>query len=338
MIRSASEGIPGLDATAGSAVAGADAVRLPEFFIVGHGKSGTTALYEMLSTHPQLHMPFKEPWFFATELHERAPPRPEGIPGTLEEYRSIFAGAAPDQVVGEASPQYLWSRTAAANIAEVRPDARIVAIFREPAGFLRSLHLQLLETYIETESSFARALALEDERRQGRQVPRYTYWPGMLLYSEHVRYVEQLRRYRAVFPREQVLVLIYDDFRRDNEGTVREVLRFLNADEGVPITSIEANPTIGVRSQRFHELMHAVSVGRGPLSLAVKAAIKAVTPERLRRDQLARLKQRLVYKAPSAPDERVMNDVRRHYAGEVRALSEYIGRDLVKLWGYDGLT
>ena len=84
--------------------------------------------------------------------------------------------------------------------------------------------------------------------------------------------------------------------------------------------------------------MHAVSVGRGPLSLAVKAAIKAVTPERLRRDQMARLKQRLVYKAPSAPDERVMNQVRRRYAHEVHALSEYIGRDLVKLWGYDGLT
>ncbi len=43
------------------------------------------------------------------------------------------------------------------------------------------------------------------------------------MYSEHVRYVEQLRRYHAVFPAEQVLVLIYDDFRADNEATLRRV-------------------------------------------------------------------------------------------------------------------
>jgi Sulfotransferase family len=338
VIRASRSAIPSLEKTAQPAVASADAARLPEFFIVGHGKSGTTSLYEMLSRHPQLHMPFKEPWFFASELRERMPPRREGIPRTLEEYRAIFAGAAPDQVVGEASPQYLWSRTAAERIAQVQPDARIVAIFREPAGFLHSLHLQLVEAYIETETSFPRALELEDERRLGRRIPRYTYWPQMLLYSEHVRYVEQLRRYHAVFPREQVLVLIYDDFRRDNEATVRKVLRFLDVNEEIPIESIEANPTIGVRSQRFHELMHAVSVGRGPLSLAVKSALKALTPEKFRRDQLARLKQRLVYKAPSRPDERIINDVRRRYAGEVRVLSEYIGRDLEAMWGYDRLT
>ena len=52
-------------------------MRLPDFFIVGHSKSGTTALYEMLRQHPQIYLPAaKEPWFFADELHERTPPRP----------------------------------------------------------------------------------------------------------------------------------------------------------------------------------------------------------------------------------------------------------------------
>ena len=183
-----------------SAAAPSIAGRLPDFFIVGHAKSGTTALYEMLRAHPQIFMPdSKEPWFFAAELLERTPPRPEGTPRTLDEYRAWFAGARPEQRVGEASALYLWSHTAAGAIAEVQPEARIIAILREPASFLRSLHLQFLETYIETEPDFARALALEDARRQGRQVPRHTYWPQALLYSEHVRYVEQLRRYHEAF-------------------------------------------------------------------------------------------------------------------------------------------
>jgi ATP-binding cassette subfamily B protein len=308
---------------------------MPDFFIVGHPKCGTTALYEMLRAHPQIHMPAcKEPWFFADELHERSPPRPGGTPRTLAEYLALFAGARPEQRVGEASALYLWSRTAADRIAELRPDARIVAILREPASFLRSLHLQFVQTYVETEGDLRKALALEDDRRRGERLPPHSYWPRALLYSDHVRYVEQLRRYHVVFPREQVLVLIYDDFRAANEATVRRVLRFLDADETVPVALAEANPTVRARSQRLHELVHAVTVGQGPASGAAKATIKAVAGRRLRRGALHAVQRNVVFTAPRAPDEALMSELRERYRGEVAALSEYIDRDLLSLWGY----
>jgi hypothetical protein len=310
--------------------------QVPEFFIVGQPKSGTTALYEMLRRHPDIYMPErKEPWFFAPELHERTPPRPGGTPKTMEEYLAWFQGARPGQLVGEASALYLWSATAASRIAEVQPAARIIAILREPAGLLRSLHMQFVQAHVETENDFAKAISLEQARREGREVPRHSYWPKALLYSEHVRYVEQLRRFHAVFAPEQVLVLIYDDFKRDNETTVRTVLRFLRVDDKAPIEAMEANPTVEVRSQRLHELMHAVSVGRGPVSLPLKAAIKALTPTALRRTVLQATRRSLVYGAPPAADERFMLELRRRFKGEVIALSEYLDRDLVSLWGYD---
>ncbi|MFI4990038.1 MAG: sulfotransferase family protein [Solirubrobacterales bacterium] len=313
--------------------------RVPDFFIVGHAKSGTTALYSMLRRHPQIFMPdAKEPWFFAEELHERTPPRPEGTPKTLEQYVAWFAGAGAEQQVGEASPLYLWSHTAAERIAQVRPDARIVAILREPASFLRSLHMQFVQSYVEVENDFAKALALEDARRAGHEIPRYTYWPQALLYSEHVRYVEQLRRYLAVFPREQLLVLTYDDFRADNEATVRQVLRFLGLDDGVPVQSLEVNPTVRARSQRMHELLHAVSVGRGPFSTAVKSAVKTVVPQRVRRGAVGTIRGRLLYAEPPPPDEATMLQLRRRFKPEVVALGEFLDRDVVRLWGYDSIA
>jgi hypothetical protein len=312
--------------------------RLPDFFIVGHPKCGTTALYEMLRRHPDIYMPDgKEPWFFATELHERPPPRPEGIPATLAEYRSLFRSARADQRVGEATPMYLWSHSAAARIAEVAPNARFVAILREPVSFLRSLHLQFVETYVETENDFARALALEAERRQGRHVPRHSYWPRALLYSDYVRYVEQLDRYRTRFGAERMLVLIYDDFRRDNADTVRRVLRFLDVDDSRSIQPLEANPTVHVRSQRLHHLVHALSVGRGPTSLFVKETLKALTPRPWRRRALAAAKRRVVYGSPRPVDERLTVELRARFKPEVVALSEYLDRDLVSQWGYGAL-
>jgi hypothetical protein len=313
--------------------------RVPDFFIAGHAKTGTTALYEMLRRHPQIFMPdIKEPWFFATELHTRTPPRPQGTPKTMEEYLRLFDGARPGQRVGEASPHYLWSHTAAARIAQARPDARIIAILREPASFLHSLHLQFVQVYYETETDFAKAIALEAQRREGRQVPQYTYWPQMLLYSEHVRYVQQLRRYHDAFSRDQVLVLIYDDFRNENEQTVRRVQRFLDVDDDVEIEVLEANPTVRARSRLLNELVHAVGVGRGPISHAVKEAIKAVTPSRPRRSALYAVQNRLVFGAPHPPDEELMLSLRRRFAGEVVALSEYLDRDLVGQWGYDDVS
>jgi len=327
--------------TASAEVAAAARVpqkRVPDFFIVGQPKSGTTALYTMLRRHPQIFMPDnKEPWFFAEELHNRTPPRPAGTPTTLDQYLKLFESATSAQRVGEATPFYLWSRTAAARIAEVQPDARIIAILREPASLLHSLHLQFVQTYVETENDFRKAISLEEDRRHGRSVPRYTYWPDALMYSEHVRYVEQLRRYHALFPPEHVLVLLYDDFRRDNEATVRTVLRFLEIDDVSSVQAMEVNPTVRVRSQRLHHLVHAVSVGRGPVSLAVKATVKTLTPRQLRRDALLAAQNHVVFGDPRPPEESFMIELRRRFKGEVVALSEYLDRDLIKLWGYDGL-
>jgi Sulfotransferase domain len=312
--------------------------RIPDFLIVGHPKCGTTALYEMLRRHPQIYMPDnKEPWFFAEELHEHTPPRPGGTPRTLAEYMAWFVEARPEQIAGEASPHYLWSATAAEHIARVNPDARIIAIVREPASFLRSLHLQFLEVYYETEADLRTAIALEEERRRGRDVPRFTYWPQLLLYSDHVRYVEQLRRYHARFPAEQVKVLVYDDFRADNERTVRDVLDFLGVDATASVETVEANPTVRPRSQRLNELVHAVGVGRGPMSHALKETIKALTPAGPRRKALYAVQRRLVFGPPQPPDERLMAELRVRFKDEVVALGEYLDRDLVKLWGYDEL-
>jgi len=311
--------------------------RLPDFFIVGHAKSGTTALYEMLRRHPQIFMPAnKEPWYFASDMRPRFPSRKAGpLPETLAEYRALFSGAREDQRVGEASSSYLWSTTAAEAIAEVQPQARIVAILREPASFLRSLHLQLLQTHVESVKDFREAISLEGERRQGRRIPRRSHRPQLLLYSEHVRYVEQLRRYHEVFASEQVLVLIYDDFRADNELTVRRVLGLLDVSQDEPLETIEANPSVQMRSQALDGLVHSVSVGRGPAGRAARRTVKALTPQRLRRRALRVTQQRVVHAPPPAVDERFMNELRRRFAPEVTALSDYLGRDLVSLWGYD---
>jgi sulfotransferase family protein len=319
--------------------------RVPDFFIVGQPKSGTTALYEMLRGHPQVFMPdMKEPLFFASDLrpylHTDAsdPGRRALFPATYEEYLSLFDAATAEQRIGEASSSYLRSRVAAGAIAEAQPAARIIAILREPASLLRSLHLQRLQEKIETEGDLRRAISLEDDRRRGISVPARLEQPQMLMYSEFIHYVEQLRRFDAVFAPEQITVLIYDDFRDDNERIVRGVLRFLDVDHTFAIKPLTANPTVAIRSPRLERLSHRATAGRGAVWGPASAIVKGLTSKRLRRRVLYPFRNRLLYREPPPPDEGFMLELRRRYQPEVRALSEYLDRDLVTLWGYDRLS
>ena len=314
--------------------------RLPDFFIVGHPKSGTTALYEMLRGHSQIFMPdLKEPRWFAPDLRARFQPSgPSDAPGfrlpqTIEEYLQLFAPARPEQIVGEASPSYLRSRAAAGLIAEAQPSAKIIAVLREPAGFLRSLHLEFVQNHVEDEQDLRRAFANE-------QLAATAAGEGSVpttRYSDRVSYVEQLERYAAVFPPEQILVLIYDDFRRDNEGTVRRVLRFLGVDESEPIAIVEANPTVHVRSLRADRIVRSLYGRQGPLARALKSVLRRVPRGGSAGAAVQAARRRLLYGSPKPPDEEFMLELRRRFRGDVAALGEYLDRDLITEWGYDDL-
>jgi hypothetical protein len=293
----------------------------------------------MLKEHPQIFMPdVKEPRFFCSDFWSRfelarETPKPQH---TLEGYLSLFENARAEQLVGEASPQYIRSRVAPGAIAELQPGARIIAILREPASFLRSFHMQMVSSNVEFERDFAKAIALEPARSRGEQIPPQSHHPDALMYSEHVRYAEQLRRYRSVFPTENMLVLIYDDYRADNEGTLRKVLRFLDVDDTVPIDTLDTKALKTVRSPRLHQLANAARVARtnpdaaSPLGRAVNALTKP-----LRSGPFKSGWRRFAYSAPQPPDEQLMLELRKRFKPEVVALGEYLDRDLVGLWGYD---
>jgi hypothetical protein len=315
--------------------------RIPDFFIVGHAKSGTTAMHAMLRAHPQVYMPaMKETQFLARDPSERAGLSSAQGPRrslTLEGYLALFEDALPKQRAGEASTTYLRTPEVADRIAALRPDARIIAILREPASFLHSLHLQLLEVKLESERDFARALALEQERRQHRVDVADPLEYRALLYSEHVSYTEQLRRFHERFGRDRVLVLIYDDFRRDNEKVMRRIFRFLEVDDSVAVERRSANPTVRVRSHRGQALFNAISVGRTPATSVLKRGVQAMVPAPLLQRAMLAARRTVINERPPPADRELIEELRRRFKPEVTAVSEYLGRDLVKLWGYEQL-
>ena len=196
----------------------------PNLFVVGAVKSGTTSLYAYLRQHPAVFFPeMKEPHFFS-----RPRPSPEQrhlitFVGDQEKYLRLYerAGAWPWR--GDASPSYLWCPEAPARIAAAAPDARIIVILRDP---IERAYAQYLMDY----SEGAIHLPFYDALRADWERPDKG-WGVSQLYVELGLYTDQIRRYRATFGRDRVLVLLLEDLKRDGRAVLLRIARFLGIDE-----------------------------------------------------------------------------------------------------------
>lgn len=290
--------------------------RMPDFFIVGAPKCGTTAMYEYLRQHPDIFVPFhKEPLYFGADLTRRYRAMSE------QDYQRLFTGAAPGQRIGEASAWYLYSTRAAAEIAAASPDARIVAMFRNPVDVMYAQHSQLLFSEQEDIVDFGEAVAAEEERAAGRRLPPGPIRPENLLYRRMVRFADQLERYLEVFGPDRVHVIVHDDLRADLPGEYRRLLAFLGVDPGFVPDFSPANENKRVRNRWLQRL-----IWNPPLLRPLIPYLRRFRVVHAIRARLLSLNSRRVGRPPMDPAlrQRLTDEL----APEVERLGRLIGRDL----------
>ena len=198
-------------------------MKKPNFFIVGAPKCGTTALSEYLRGHPNIFFSQpKEPHFFATDFpNHRAT-------ATLEEYLALFHEVRPNHLrVGEGSVWYLYSREAVRNIYEYNLKAKLIVMLRNPVDLVHSLHSQALISIDEDEKDFEKAWNLQELRKSGKRIPKKCRTPALLQYRDVGKLGAQMERLLEVFPKEQVKVILFEDFMADTGAVYEDVLSFL---------------------------------------------------------------------------------------------------------------
>ena len=187
--------------------------RLPDFLIVGAMRSGTTSLSVYLGAHPDVFIPERKEIRFFDRHFANGP----------DWYREQFRGAGERMVVGEASPGYMYLPQAVSRMAESLPDARLIALLRDPVDRAYS-HYWMNQALGKESLSFTEALAQESERiARGARRADYSY-------VDRGRYLRQLRNVCEHYPREQLHVVLFDDLERNPLETYGDVCRFLGID------------------------------------------------------------------------------------------------------------
>jgi Sulfotransferase domain len=226
-------------------------VALPDFFVAGVPKAGTTALHSALARHPSLFMSaVKEPKFFLTG----GPPPAEGGPGDVKTYRehvwrrsdyeALFDPAPPGALKGESTPFYLYRGDAQRGIQDLIPNARLIVVLRDPVERAHSNWTHLWSAGLDPSGDFLQACAQEDERIAAG-------WADFWRYMDLGMYGEQLRHLYSVFAREQVLVIRYRSLISDPARTLDQVCSFLGVPTGVltdlPLENVTVQPHPTVR-------------------------------------------------------------------------------------------
>jgi Sulfotransferase domain len=236
-------------------------VAMPDFFIAGVPKAGTTALHAALARHPALFMSaVKEPKFFLTD----GPPPLQGGPGDAKTYRehvwrradyeALFEPAVAGQLRGESTPFYLYSQDAHRRIREQIPRARLIVVLRDPAERAHSNWTHLWSAGLDPVGDFVQACA-EEQRRTAAG------WADFWHYTALGRYGEQLERLYQVFPREQVLVFRYRALIENPAAALDRVCGFLGVPQGVlaevPRENVTAHPDPTLRHRAVARALRA---------------------------------------------------------------------------------
>lgn len=189
----------------------------PNFFIVGEPKCATTALHQYLAQNPDIYMSEdKEPNYFATDLGSNRFYKNE------KDYLKLFKDAN-HKIVGESSTNYLNSQKAAKNIYEFNPEAKILAIFREPVSFLQAYHSRQLFLINQPENDLIKAIDNCGEMEN----------TDSLNYLERINYTEHIKRYFKYFPNKNLKIMFFEDFLKDNRKFYQEILDFLEVDKQI---------------------------------------------------------------------------------------------------------
>lgn len=295
-----------------------DSRLLPNLFVPGAQKSGTSTLHQYLARHPDIVMGVtKEPHYFI---------RPDK---GVEYYAVLFGGADNARYRGESSTAYMVSSDAVRKIAELVPDPRFVFLFRNPVDRAWSHYWWATGTYGKQPLEFREAFA-QDARRSVPVDP----WPWNLGYFHNGSYDRWLRMYQEAFGPDRVHAALFEDLVATPLETVNRVCDFLAVSRFTQLDALQANKTAIIRLPRLRRLYSGAARIGGKATrhvLPVRSQLALMQLYHAGNDQLVR---RLASKDPPRLDASTRQWVADYYRDSVEALYGMTNLAL-DAWGRD---
>jgi hypothetical protein len=311
-------------------------MNIPNFFVVGAAKAGTSSLSYYLRQHPEIYVsPIKEPHYFSEDICEAdfKPEYRQSVALDLQDYfrksplsqkhiahirgqahyLALFREVGSEKAIGELSTGYLYSACAAENLFRFNPQAKIIIVLRQPVERAYSHYLMDLRGSWDLDSSFLSAIEQDfAEKEKG--------WGKTHLYIELGLYSAQVRRYLDRFPENQVKIALYDDLVADSVGFMEGIYQFLEVDPALSNT-IDFTKREGVASLPRLKIKNDYL----PIANRLRHFLSHLIPHKIQRQAKQWIyTNKAVPRLTQAEFERVLP----YFQTDIQKLSALIKRDL----------
>ncbi len=294
-------------------------MRLPNFIVIGAPKSGTTSLFYYLKQHTEVYLPEKkELHYFSYDLLYKNAKGPgdattiKAICGTRKEYESYYADSKNRKTIGEFSPSYLYFSEVSERIKKELGPVKIIAILRNPVEKAHSQYMHQIRDNHET-LGFNEALNEEENRKKKG-------WSDIWRYAESSLYSERVKKYISVFGKENVKVILFEDFVIDPASVLKETSSFLGIDPGFPFDTMKVyNRTGNPKSRAVADFFSKPNY--------LKAIAKKLIPDRVRIPMRLALLDLNTGKKDSM-DREAERHLKEYFRKDVSELSKTLGKEL----------
>ena len=296
-------------------------MRLPDFFIIGAMKSGTTFLVDRLGQHPHINFSaIKEPAFFNHMGDRQIYDSYVGLPMvheylTLNQYSKLYESFPFSTLIGDASAQYLCDPGAAQHIAKIRPNAKIIAVLRHPTdraysayNHKRSFGEEKFETFSE---------AITDELAGNRQNWWYSW-----RYLHGGMYFKHLSNYFSRFSSEQILVVNYSQIAENPQLLFKQVFNFLGVEPHQVSDTLPINET-RIPKNKLHSAMKHFIGRRSTFKQVISHVLPLPLRSKVRKELMTILSHGSA--RPEAINPKISETVTALYANELRLLRSELG-------------
>lgn len=204
---------------------------LPDFYIIGAARSGTTSLYDHLIQHPSVHPTIgKELHYFEMYYNRSANWYRSCFPYRLNKFY-VKKIQNKNFLTGDATPRYIDNPHIPTRIKQLTPNAKFIVLLRNPIERAFSHYNMNIKNGYET-LSFEKAIELENDRIKNgydKMLKNGSYSGDYFAYAylERGKYAEKLKKWFQVFPKKLFVIKNSDDFFTESERTYNEILQFL---------------------------------------------------------------------------------------------------------------
>lgn len=297
---------------------------LPDFLIIGAGKSGTTSLDFYLNQHPGIFMPeVKEPNFFAYESHSLldfsdADTRKhyEDSITDIKSYVALFENADESSLIGEISNTTLYMPHALEAVKKYVPNAKLIVILRQPAERLFSRYTHLLRVNKVPTSNF------EEDVFNKQSI----WWMRADLVQEGF-YAKHLTKFYEHFAAENIKVLLFEDLMQDAQGTMKKITDFLAVAPFNFETGTQFNKSGKIRNQSMNTLVGHDSIIIKSLKSTVPSIYRKIKENKTFKKFVENLRSNNIEKVKLGTE--LKNKITREiYHDDINSLEKLINKNL----------